>query len=308
MMEHMFRGYGQNEIRPSLGKFTFFQLAVARSIPRFAGDRVRAHFVDSLPFDPLASFEPAPIEVFIPSSPRDLDVAGAAISGAMKYITNPIEKIVIATPNPSEFRDLSTNALTHISSDEEVLGESLLSEILRVSKRWEDRIPGGWFVQQALKIEFARKSKSAGVLVIDSDTVLIRPRNFLDTRGIQILSPSYELHSPYVDHFKSYFKLPHRESKLSFVTHHQLLQPSIVREMFPNSEAVLRWCSSGDDNSHSSPVSEYHSYGEYLNVMFPEQRVLSSFRNAPMPRSEIHKLYTFKEQELGSISFHGYVT
>ena len=284
--------------------FNLFRLA-----PRPVGHRLRGLLVDSLPLEPLGLGDPEEIEIFIPTSQRDMEVLPHTISALIKNVRNPISRIVISAPEDFELDVTSFQVPIEKVLDTDILSANLRDRVLSAARRWEGRIGIGWFVQQALKFEFVRSSLARGVLVCDAETILVAPRNFIDRDGVQLLAPSYEFHLPYERHFRSFFGVSAPpKTWLSFVTHHQLMIPAVVRKMFPSESILASWMELGNPLDPSSPVSEYHSYGRYLTHFFPESYKLGGFRYSTGKRSQLvlsaHNRSAGRER--WSVSYHSY--
>jgi hypothetical protein len=169
----------------------------------------------------------------------------------------------------------------------------------------------GWVTQQVLKIEFALKSKATYLLIIDADTVLMQPHAFVNQQGVQALSISYEKHEPYLEHASRYFKIP--KSKHSYVTHYQLWQTKYIRAMFPkNLLSIFDWIAIADMN-HVSGLSEYHSYGAWLENQHPNKKAIVSWRNLGISKArwlemqDKNSLNLSKYGQLNSISVHSHI-
>jgi len=272
-------------------------------------NRIRKIVVDGLSVNPLTDLDPAPIVLMIPVASRDFRTLNINLESAFQNILNPILQTYILTPNVQNIAGLPLDRGIRVMADDDLLGENFIQRVNPIISRWEKRIPRGWFVQQLLKLEFARVSNSQGVLVLDSETMLLRPRSFLSSSNVQLLIPSYEFHKPYEDHYRRAFSARLGQSlvsRLSFVSHHQVLQPSIVREMFPSQDSLIEWLELGDPMSYSSPVSEYHTYGRYIVDRHPTRFVLGSFRNKAArydPSTDYPRLLG---KQFNSISFHAY--
>jgi hypothetical protein len=79
-----------------------------------------------------------------------------------------------------------------------------------------------------------------------------------------------------------YFGVP-KKYRLSFITHHQLMQPEIVRRMFPGgSESLLDWWKSSTDPI-GRDLGDYEAYGCFLAHHYPERVAYGSFGNLFSP-------------------------
>jgi hypothetical protein len=91
-----------------------------------------------------------------------------------------------------------------------------------------------------------------------------------------------EYHSDFMRHVKSFFGVP-KKLRLSYVTHHQLMQRDVVRQMFPKgSESLLEWWKSSTDPI-GRDLGDYEAYGSYLVHHFPERVAFGSFGNLFSP-------------------------
>ena len=158
---------------------------------------------------------------------------------------------------------------------------------------------------------YALNSNSKYLLVIDSDTILLQPHAFVNKRGTQTLSISYEKHTPYLDHSSHYFKLP--KSTKSYVTHYQLWQTSFIKEIFPeNFDSIYEWLKLGQIDEPSG-LSEFHCYGMWLELKHPNNRMVISWRNLNISHekwikntlNEISSVASYGP--LNSVSVHSYL-
>lgn len=271
----MTRAVGSSRLRAlsSLASFT----------PRVIGDRIRKFGIDNLEVNPLDPGSKVGIELLVPCGPGEEGLISRVLESAQANVLNPIERATVVSQTGSLDLNLSSSIPIEQLSDQSLLGRRVLDACVQDSARWGNRIKPGWFVQQLVKIQFARASYAKGVLVLDADTFLTGHRQFLESGGRQILIPSYELHRPYDEHYNKYFNQRGRFN-LSFVAHHQLMQPDIINAMFSSTQSVLDWLRDGRTTSQSSPVSEYHSYGRFALQNFPRRVALASFRYRTIPR------------------------
>ena len=290
-----------------------------------AGHTIRSRYEATRPFDPLSNGRDVPpIEVFIPCVLKDLPTLRLAIEGARLGSRNPISRVTVCAPE----RDVAAisaevGAAAFVIAEEEVQSPGVVAQVDRIVPP-ERR---NWVVQQLLKLGYVAQSRSQGVLVIDADTVLLRQRTWL-ADGCQLLAISREMHVPYRDHVRTWLGDRVADSNVSFVTHHQLMQPGAVRAMLScgsgsdrlkaeDSAAIdvgLRCWLGAADFSLASALSEYHSYGAWLTFSQPKQTARCSWGNVEPRRLDASaefdelRIATLRSEypEATSVTFHSW--
>lgn len=151
--------------------------------------------------------------------------------------------------------------------DENVLFEEISELKKAISKYNKDR--HSWYLQQVLKTMFVYQHHCP-VLIIDSDTVIMSPINFIQNDR-QVLLVGKSFHFPYSRHTQKY--LGSSPLPFSFVHHCQLQQPQIVKEIYGNNivKGLNRWLEAGHSRAEYSCVSEFQTYGDYLLRKYPEK-------------------------------------
>ncbi len=246
------------------------------------------------------------IMAVIPCLAKDLQTLESCVDAIKTNSLNPISRILLVVPGRDlqEIRNMELAA--QVIPEESLLPSQILSSLSGIPD--ERR---GWILQQVLKLWVVHQSEEAGVLVMDADTILTAPQAWLDFHGRQILAISNEFHRPYLEHFSRNWGSSGHVDGLSFVTHHQLMQPKVVRSMLPSIESFLNWIESIND--FESGASEYHDYGTYLLQNYPQLAWLSSWNNlsvAPMSSTNEIQKYISSVQatspSVKSISMHSY--
>jgi FkbM family methyltransferase len=230
---------------------------VARPLPF----RTRQVIALAQPADPLAGHTDLPgIDVIIPCHSKDVGTLGLVLAGVESSSRNPIEQVHLVAPSEIVPDLRASFPKANVESDEDVLGEQLLGLVEQSVPR--DR--RGWTIQQLIKIAAATRSECEGSLILDADTVLLRERTWLAEGGMQLLSVSHEYHRPYLAQAERMWGSRAKPTGLSYVTHHQLMQKDILREMFGDlSVGLARWLSLAD-YSGDAALSEYHCYGTWI--------------------------------------------
>jgi hypothetical protein len=257
-----------------------------------------------------------PIEILFVSTRKDFEVLPFAVNYAMKATSqHELVGVYIVVPESdvelcqSIFLDTNVNIISenqYISDD----------EFKSISQRFSKR--SGWVIQQILKVRFVGNSKSAGVLIVDSDTLLLRPRFWFSLDGSQSLMPTWEYHTPYYV-FLNKVGISSLRPKYTFVSHHMLMQPEILRKALAaanwNSdsdliEAILR---DSNENEDSPFCIEYELYAQYLIRSHIEKVKLDKWCNIGISRKKLPavelKQATMLNKYEGyfSISLHSYL-
>ena len=226
--------------------------------------------------NPLSDDSKKQITLLIPCHPKDFDLLKKCIQGAQQNIEDEILEIVIVSPVKLDIREIHSTIPIRVLLDTDVVDQDLVAEM-------KSAFPDSqysWVLQQIVKISAALELDKEFLLVLDSDTVLTRPRTFVGKIS-QLLSISYEYHSPYVNHYKR-FMPQHREFGISFVTHHQIWQGDVVQEIWGDG-GLNSWVALGDPTQMNS-MSEYHTYGSYLLNKYPDKISWARWGNKPVSK------------------------
>jgi hypothetical protein len=260
-------------------------------------------FVDSCQFpSPLISNTKTQISVVIPCHPKDSALMSFVLSGLEKNCLNQITEIIIVSPSILPIT-LKSKLNLRILQDSDVLDPKLVTTIKSIFPSSQF----GWVVQQVLKIRCALQySLNENILIMDSDTVLIKPTLFVFDK-YQTLSITREYHRQYVKQYQN-FSNSNFDTGFSYVTHYQLWQRDILETLWGD-DRLNDWLNAADLSSNSS-ISEYHSYGSHLIQNFPDRFNYSEWGNAEMSRSLAEDLdYESISQAFPnarSVSIHSY--
>jgi hypothetical protein len=208
-----------------------------------------------------------PIDVVIPVARKDAKWISYCIAGVRRNCQG-VRDIFILSEEP--FTDLEEWV------DEQVFPftKEEVAAYLNSSPK-NPRV--GWYFQQLLKLyaAFVIPGISSNVLVVDADTLFIRPVNFFNQKGEALYNPGTEYHAFYFEHAAKL--LPHFEKvfpEYSGISHHMLFQRPILEELFDKVEqhsGCAFWqafCQSVDPvHLHASGASEYELY---FNFVFSE--------------------------------------
>lgn len=260
---------------------------------------LRALISFAQPIDPLRRVRNLPpIELVLPFVEKDLNTLPVVLAAARRNIRNPLAAVTLITPRNPEgtgprFSDkASTQTLDDLLAsgsdirlvyDQDILGDAILA---RLNERFGtgDR-NAGWVMQQLIKLSAAHQSQEIGALILDSDTVLLSPKTWITAEKKQLLQIAIEYHADFMRHVLMFFGVP-KKYRLSFITHHQLMQPEVVREMFPlGPESLIAWWESSTDPI-GRDLGDYEAYGSFLAHHYPQRVAYGSFSNLFSPAFE----------------------
>lgn len=258
------------------------------------------------------------IEVLFVTTAKDFQILRSAIKFAYKATSqhNTVNFIVLVPDHEAELCD---SLLADLNLPISVIQEStFISDSTR--KKIKDKFHSrtGWVLQQILKDLYVLNSKAPGVLIVDSDTLLLEKRNWLSTSGKQILLPTWEYHFPYYNFLNSR-NISKKWPKFTFVSHHMMMQPNILREAFTAAgwqnlndlvESLIAVRSEGE----GSPFCiEYELYGQYLLTHYPELVSLEKWSNTSFSRTSTvdleleHQVLDIFGKRFASVSLHSYL-
>jgi hypothetical protein len=251
------------------------------------------------------------IDIIIPSLNKDLDVLPYVVEGARQYIKHPIHNIFIVSPDDYAIKEFCKNhGCIHI--DENIPLPITKAEI-DYTVNGIDR--SGWLLQQFIKLSGDHVSEQEHYLVIDSDTVFIRP-NCFERRGRVIFHTADEYHPPYFTTYEKLLGMKPASSK-SFCTHYMLFEKLKVAALkktiedrwnIPWHEAILK----NIDRTTSSGFADYETYGNFVMSTYPGYVRLKYWRNKSLRRPLLGKTMEQQTQKLSrrynTLSFHSWNT
>ena len=317
MLDQHFRKFDQIDKKPGFFTCVIWLLrGLVNKSSRDYSALKRYIFANRRPVESTLAVEDLPeIEVIFVSKLEDIQILGLAVKSIVKNSVNPISRIVIAVPEtqckPTSdyFINLANEKLVEVVSENELVTEAIVQLIREKSP---ERF--GWILQQVLVASFVLTTKSENVLIVDSDTLLIRPQVWVDKFKTQILMPTFELHLPYYNFFQ-HFSSKYPAPKISFVSHHMLVQTSIFREVYQvfNGDVytALEQAFSFADLSDNSPFDlKYEIYAQYLINNYKNQVSLIKWANLSCTRQQLATLIEGKSTAEGyarlynSLSLH----
>jgi hypothetical protein len=247
------------------------------------------------------------IDVLIPAIEKDLGTLPYVIDSVRSMVKHPIGRIMIVSPNTERMKRLCKQKGCTFINESTVLPITKKNINYR-STKWER---SGWLYQQLLKLGGDALSSQKYYLVIDADTVLIRPHVFRTTGGRTVF---YCRKWSQPEYFITYRKLLGQKagSPSSFVTHYMLFERSKVRKLKKIIAArhQTTWYGAiirSINKKKQFGFSEFETYGNFLHAHYP-----GTLSRKPALNKSLHikasRLSAAKRKRLSlkyrSISFH----
>lgn len=179
-------------------------------------------------------FSDDPIDVVIPSTEKDLPTLNNAIDGIKKFCK--VRRVIVLSRNKlTDKAEWFNEAQFPFTKDDIALNLFKGDRIAATNylKTTGNRL--GWFLQQLLKL-YAYKvipGLSSNILILDSDTIFLKPISFIDEKtGGALFNCGTEFHKPYFDHMGKFIPGLRRLFSCSGITHHMLFQKPILDDLF----------------------------------------------------------------------------
>ena len=151
----------------------------------------------------------------------------------------------------------------------------------------------GWYFQQFLKMSYSFICQEEYYCVWDADTIPVTKIRMFDTEEIPIFDVKEEYHRPYFTTLNRIFASKIKKSiNFSYISEHMMIKTEYMRELIleieKNSllegncyyEKIMN--SIREVDLMDSGFSEFETYGNYVNVNYPDKykiRHLKSLRN-----------------------------
>lgn len=268
-----------------------------------------------------------PIDILIPAIDKDLDVLPFVIKSARINIKHPVDKIFIISPASSKIKDFCSKNKCVFIDEASVLGydksainynyiqknqSSTVNDQLSTINGQLTIDRSGWLFQQLIKLNADAISDKSHFLILDADTIFIRPKKF-EHKGKILLDFSDEFHEPY---FKTYEKLTGLKHTypVSFVSHYMLFEKTKQIELRKHLEKFnnKRWdlaIIDNIDNNEQSFFSEYETYSNFVLSNSRKHYMLNYWFNKSMKKEDllrIEDLILLYQEDFISLSFHSY--
>jgi len=247
------------------------------------------------------------IDVIIPTISKDYLLLETVLA-SLKNVCQPINKIFIVSQKEQFIIDFCLKHDCTFVDEREVLGYG--KEAIDYKVGGQDR--SGWLFQQLLKLAGDRIAEMENFLVIDSDTVLIKPHSFIAGERF-VFFESEEWNQDYFTAFQTIFGY-RPKSLVSHVCHMMIFNNQYLREMKAEMEKKNKtgWDKvviSTKNNGAVSCFSEYETYSNWLLQKHPGAVKFQPFYNKSLAKDKLTSLDDLASHfgnRYNSLSFHSY--
>lgn len=252
-----------------------------------------------------------PIDIVIPCCCKDIEVLELCIKGAKENVGNH-RRIIVVSPekytDSAEWFDEKDYPFSMKDVALELVGnEQKAEEYLKYGQRC------GWYFQQLLKLysAFVIPGISSNILILDADTIFLKPVSFLNSQNGGLYPTDSRIHKPYFKHMEKLipdFKQVYPD--VSGIVHHMLFQRPVVEDLLQTIENVhgteawrvlCRLVESRD--LYGSGFSEYEIY---FNFAFSHTDQVSIRNLKFMNISKLNNIPLYKRRGYDFVSCHHY--
>lgn len=236
------------------------------------------------------------VDIMIPVIEKDLKTLPFVIDSLREKVLHPIGSIYVVAPISKKIQKVCNQKQCQFVDESTVLPFSKKEINYRV-KQWDG---SGWLLQQFLKLSVDNICQEEHCLVMDADTLLIRPHLFV-FNGKPIF---YCRNWSRKEYFRTYKKLLGKRatSSLSFVAHYMLFEKSKLSQLKRQIEIIhkMPWYEAIQANMNKKKrysFSEFETYGNYLYSKDP-----SSFFYLPANNKRITSSRIFTKSRLNKMA------
>lgn len=197
-----------------------------------------------------------PITLLVPAVDKDLAVLEPCLDAARRCVKDPVAAFWIVAPDSPRIRALA-----------ERFGATWIHEDTILPRPAKELKTRGWVLQQLIKLNACRHVPTPDYVVLDADTIFLKPRSFFRSgKALLLYSDQYEL--LYNRSLELVFGTK-RRYPVSFVTHHMLMQRDEVAGLLARIESRFHrpWWDAilhEVDQGHLISFSEYEMYGHHV--------------------------------------------
>lgn len=252
---------------------------------------------------------PVPLDIVCVTRDAESEILPLSIASVHANLRHPVGTFWLIAPADSKLREMAARLGCRYVCEDELLPLRRKD----IDYQFLDADRSGWLFQQLLKFSADQLVSNDRYLVLDGDTVLLKPQVF-QHQGKDVLLHSEQFHAPYFDALMALLEIEPK-TLLSCVAHHMLFDRGKLAALKAHVEARsgTDWVTAirnATDLSDRSGFSEYETYGQWCLSAYPEQIHREFWYNiqaARKPGMTLKELMATYGQRHRSISFHWYL-
>jgi hypothetical protein len=230
--------------------------ALRWSTRRFYYRFIKRYFSGNIFSDPTD--QDREITVVIPAAEKDAPVLAHCLKSVKMMVRHRLSSILVVAPESELLKQISLEAGVTFIFEDEILPIPASELNCR-----------GWLLQQFIKLNTAFHVSTKDYLVLDADTVFLKPQTFFCSgKTVLRYADQYEL----LYNRSLQMTLGHaRRFPVSFVTHHMVLNVGRVKKLIghierQNKQPWYEYILGNIDEQHNHKISfsEYELYGNYI--------------------------------------------
>lgn len=253
-----------------------------------------------------------PIDIVIACHEKDKEVLNLCINGVKKFVKNSRRIIVISErsfTNKAEWFNevLFPFSKRSISEEFNLIEPSFFKDPNKIKRV-------GWYFKQIMNFyaPFIVPGISENVLILDADTIFLRPVEFIDQSGNMLHVPGVEHYQAYFDHMNRLLPgLKKVYPKYSGISHHMIFQKPILEDLFNLIEShhkVPFWkaycrCVSPKEMQYSGSA-DYEIYFNFVLMRSKDQIKIRELKWENITR--ISSLNDYIKKGYDFVSWHSY--
>lgn len=242
-----------------------------------------------------------PIDIIIPVIEKDAATLVLTIDSVRGNILQPIANIYFIAPESEKLRKIAQEKNCKF-----VLENTVLPVFLNTNSR------KGWIKQQYLKLNADTIGTNEHFLIIDADTILIRPQIFVTKHKavLNILHDYWFCRKKFVKAALGFDKF----HNVDFTSHHMLMSKTKLKALKQHLQKLhgKSWQDALDTlNISEGSFSEYELYGNFVAQRFPDEVDLVLGSNALFPRNGLANIEYAREYlscKYKSLTMHSFLT
>lgn len=253
-----------------------------------------------------------PIDVVIPCAAIDVEILEQCIQGAKDNFQNLRRIIIVSkekyTDNAEWFDEANYPFSIRDIANELIPNEKDAREYFKNGGRV------GWYFQQLLKLyaPLVIPGISTNVVVLDADTIFLRPVTFLNDQNGGLYAFGTEYHPPYFRHMDRLIPgLKKVFPRYSGICHHMLFQKDVIETLLSTIESIHQkeawkaFCNLVDPSMlYYSGMAEYEIYFNFIFTTSDQMKIRPlKFLNVP----NLYYLPKWKRQGFDYVSCHCYL-